>query len=337
MDTIKKSTNYLYLMALSFIAMGCASMQPLSNYARTGDTVAISLGGTDSNALAPVLKKENITVTIKDAANSVYPVKVRNVFRVYSDPTSGYDYYAPLPNSGSYDAYVPAHMGQWMAIIDLVDPTSGNPPALATGSATLSVASPQLQNWVDYPGWGWTWTNGNLSSIPIQILPGTGSANPMNYQQPITFAPLGELEPRPQVEVSVSGTPSTLIGGGSFTFSYVTANFGTAQGQRPLVTTTTPDPNVQLASNYVDQANGTTLITVLISNPHGFNVDNSKTGLAVGRSMLRSLRFDIMWGNPATTINDTNWQQSLQLVSSQYYNLSGNPMAELSPVLTKVR
>ena len=87
------------LIGFTLLAVfGCASQQPLSHYARSGDTVAVSLGGTDSNALASVLKKENITVTLTDAANSVHPLKVRNVFRVYSDRTSRYDYRSPTSN-----------------------------------------------------------------------------------------------------------------------------------------------------------------------------------------------------------------------------------------------
>jgi hypothetical protein len=310
---------------ISFMVIGCASMQPLSNYARTGDTVAISLGGTDSNALVPVLKKENIAIIITDAANNVYPIKIRNVFRIYSDPTSIYSY-----SRGS----VPPHMGQWMAIIDLVDPNSGQPPALAIGPATLSVSSPQIQNYVDYPGGGFPSGSGNLGAIPIQILAGTGSANPMNYESYVNVTPLDDLEPLPQVEISVAGTPSTLIGGGTFTFRYVTVDFN--QNGRPQVTTTTPDPNVQLASNYVGQADGTTQLTVLITNPHGFNIDNRQTGLDVGRSLLRSLRFNIIWNN-YTAITDSNWQQSLQLVSGQYFDLNGNVMSGISPVVTKVR
>lgn len=330
------------IAAFAGVVLGCASQQPISSYARTGDTVLVSLGGTDTNALVPVLKKETVTATITDAANNVYPVKVRNVFRVYSDPTSKYAYSGPKNvNSyeGEWEEWVPSNMGLWMAVIDIQDPITGQSPSLTAGQGKLSFSSPELAPWIDYPGWGWTWSNGNLSAIPIEILPGMGSPNPMNYMQPITQSPLNSLEPNPQIEVraEVSSEFSTIVGGGTFVFSYVTANFGTAVGRRPRVTTTANDPSVQLVSRYFDQTDGTTLLTVLIGNPHGFNPNNIKTGLILGRSLLRSLRFNIMWRDPVTAIDDVNWQNSIQFVSGQYVDLDGYPLPDVVPVIAKVR
>jgi len=57
-----KIINKLRIVVLSGLITaffsGCASMQSMSSYARTGDTVSIALGGTEeSNALVEVLKK----------------------------------------------------------------------------------------------------------------------------------------------------------------------------------------------------------------------------------------------------------------------------------------
>jgi hypothetical protein len=340
---VERNSKLFGLIAVALLVVGCASQQPISNYARTGDTVMVSLGGTDTNALVPVLRKETMMASITDAANNVYPVKVRNVFRVYSDPTSKYGFSGPKPvnqSEGEWEEWVPSHMGLWLAVIDLLDPNTGQLPALATGQGKLAISSPELTSWIDYPGWGWTWTNGNLSSIPIEIIPGTGSPNPMNRMDPVTHSPLNSLEALPQIEVRavVPAEFSTIIGGGTFVFRYVTANFGSEIGRRPRVTTTAADPNVQLASRYVDQGDGTTLVTVLIGNPHGFRPDNNKNNnLMRGQSLLRSLRFDIMWRDPATDINDENWQGSLQYVSGQFVDLDGNPLPSVTPILAKVR
>ena len=56
----KYSRYALVLVAMQLV--GCASMQSLSNYARSGDTVTVSLGGTDSNALVPILKIEDVVI-----------------------------------------------------------------------------------------------------------------------------------------------------------------------------------------------------------------------------------------------------------------------------------
>ncbi|MFN2310402.1 MAG: hypothetical protein ABR553_11980, partial [Gammaproteobacteria bacterium] len=63
-----------------------------SNYARTGNTMAVAISGTEeSNALVEVLKKDGIAVTLTDSAGAAHPVKLRTLFRVYadlSDPTA---------------------------------------------------------------------------------------------------------------------------------------------------------------------------------------------------------------------------------------------------------
>jgi hypothetical protein len=334
-----KADKSIALLSMLLVYLsGCASMQPLSNYARTGDTVAISLGGTDSNALVPILKKENITITISDASNNTYPVKLRNVFRIYGDPTNPYSLRSAYSSRQDIrEAPVYPHQGQWMAIIDLVDPVSGQAPPLAVGSAYLAVSSPDIRNWVDYPGYNLAWTNGNLSQIPLQILSGTGSANPMNYMANINFHPLDSLDANPQVEVSVSGTPSKNIGGGAFTFRYVTGDFG-SEG-KPRAIAASPDPYVQLASHYLPQTDGTTLLNVMITNPHGFKTNNNKTGLGSGQSLFRSLRFSIAWDNGLTNtpITDGNWQNSLTLVNGVYVDVNGNTMTEIAPALAKIK
>ncbi len=333
---IRQKLSRIFILAL--LISGCSSMQPLPNYARTGDTIMVSLGGTDSNAKVPVLWKENMTATVMDAASSTYPVKVRNLFRVFSDPTSKYSF-SSSQGSLDWESWVPANMGVWLAVIDLFDPATGQYPPLAVGSGKLSISSPELESWIDYPGFGWSWTNGNLGAIPIEILPGPGKPNPLNYMGPVSHYPLDSLEPTPQVEVraNVPAEFGVVIGGATFVFRYVTADFGTTAERRPRVTTTAGDPNVQLASRHVDQGDSTTLLTVLIGNPHGFNPDNAGTGLAQGRSLLRSLRFDIMWRATDKTINDVNWQNSIQLVSAQFVDLDGNPLPSVMPMLAKVR
>lgn len=325
----------LMIAVLTLCLAGCASMQPLSNYARSGDTVAISLGGTESNALIPVLKKQNIAITITDAAGAVHPVKLRSIFRVYSDPTSAYQGRSPYSSTQWTENWVQPNEGIWMAIIDLVDPNTGQAPVLAVGAAKLGVSSPDIQNWVDYSGHNWSWTNGNLSNIPIEILAGTGSANPMNYQSQTSYAPLTALEPDPQVEVRPSGTPNTTIGGAFFVFKYVESDFAYARNIRAV--TTVPDSNVQVASSRISQGDGTALLKVMITNPLGFGTTNDKSNLTTGQSLLRNLRVTVAWDRSLTNITDSNWQNSLQLQSARFVDIYGDPMPELTAAVTKVQ
>jgi len=323
----------LLVCVLIFLA-GCSGQQPLSNYARTGDTVLISLGGTNQNALLPIIHKENIALTITDAANVTYPVLLRRLFRVYSDPTSGYDFRSPnsnYPSSvGNLDSYVDPYQGMWLAVVDLVDPQTNAPPPLVAGIAHLAVLSSEIQNWFDPTGWSWPWTNGNLDSIPLEILPGTGSKNPLNYLTPMSTAPLASLEALAQLDVTVSGTPSGLIGGGGFTIQYLDISFPAYAP--PKVVTTTPDPNVQLAVKRESQGDGTSLLRVIVTNPHGFKVNNTRAGLIDGKSMLRSLQFSLVW-DWGSDVTDENWENSIQMVSGEYFDMDGYVMPGIVPVM----
>lgn len=322
------------ILAIAMIS-GCASMQPLSNYARSGDTVMISLGGSDSNALTPVLKKEALNVTITDADGSTWPVKVRNLVKVHSDATSAYAFRSPSFNA-YLESYTDPYQGLWLAVLDLVDPLSGQPLPLAVGNAVFTVSSPQVQNWFDPSGFNYAWTNGNLDQVPIEIIAGTGKPNPLNYMRPMTFSPLDSLEPGPQLEITAMGDTATRIGGGKFVFRYSNADFA-ALAARPRAVVPVPDPNIQLLSSAVDQGDGTTLITVILLNPHGFNTGNDKTGLLAGRSQRRSLRFSLVWSSNNAIVTDTNWFDSLQLVTGQYFDIDGNDIAGLSATVTKTR
>jgi len=336
-----KPINLLLFVILAWLISSCASMRPLSNYARSGDTVSLALGGTlDSNAQVSVLKKANITITITDSASVTSPVTLRYLFRTYPDPTSGLGYRSYTnQGDGKIVPYVAPYSGQWMAIIDLADPVTGDPVPLAVGSATISVTSPDLQDFVDHVGYGWTWTDGSLSSIPIEILPGTGSSNPLNYLGPISRDPMLTLQPMHQIEVLPQGTPVNVIGGGEFVFSYRHDDFTspTAYGIRAV--STTPDPAAQLAFSRIDQGDGTTLLKVTVTNPNGFlQTNNRDNRFMSGMSPFRSLGFVLVWDDfyGGAIVDDSNWEMSIQMLSGSYVDINGAPMAELTAVMTKV-
>jgi len=332
--------NLLILTLLAWLISSCASMQPLSNYARSGDTVSLALGGTiDANAQVSVLKKDTITITITDSAGVTSPVMLRYLFRTYADPASAIGYRSyPVTNWLPIEAYPEPYTGQWIAIIDLTDPVSLTPVPLAVGTATISVSSPDLIDFIDRVGLGWTWTDGNLASIPIEILPGAGSSNSLNYLSPISADPSFSLEPIDQIEVLPQGVPSNIVGGGEFSFSYRHDDFN-IQAHGIRVVPTTPDPTAQLAYSRTDQGDGTTLLKVTVTNPNGFlqtNVHDIK--IMSGMSPFRSLGFILVWDDPngQNIVDDANWQTSIQMLTGSYVDIDGAPMPELTPTMTKV-
>jgi len=347
------SINDLYrLLMLGLTAVlisSCSSMQSMSSYARTGDTVTIALGGTeDSNAFVEILKKEDIVITITDSSQTTYPVKLRHLFRVYPDHSSSYIFNTKSVAGGNaLDAYAAPLLGQWMATVDLVDPVTLALPPLFEGEAIISVSSPtQLDSFKDYPGWGWGWTNGSLASIAIEILPGTGTPNTLNYLGPMSHDPIADLEPLPQIIIAPSAAPSVNIAGGSFKFVYNRDDFSSGL----MVVPSNHDPNVQLTSNITDLGDGTKQLDVILLNPKGFLNHNDRTGdyeefygsgfdtMAIGRmSPLRSVRFNIVFKESAIANSETNWQSSVQMVSGNYVDMQGNTVLDVTPVMKKVR
>jgi len=342
MKTIIKIAALLF--AAIWLGTGCTSMQSMSSYARTGDTVTIALGGSTTNSLVPVVKKENMTVTITDSSGTTYPLTLRRLFKVHADYSSRYAYATGQKIAGDWVTYNEPYQGQWMVVIDLIDPDTGTAPPLTEGMASFAISSPELRTYyygLVGDGNGYSWANGDLASIPIEILAGVGTSNTLNILEPLGSSlesthPVSHLEPLPQVQVNPSGTPSTTIGGAEFVLSYVAADFS----MKPKIVPSTPDTNVQLLSNYISQGDGTGLIKVIILNQHGFKTDNIRsTELNPGNtmSMFQSLTFGVIWDPVYSSVVDETWQNSLQLVSGQYFDVDGNPMVELTPQAIKVR
>lgn len=331
MNDAKTHKNVVLLTALVLVTMlsGCASQQPLSNFARKGDTVVVSLGGTTKNVQVPVLKKEDVAVSITDAAGTTHTPKLRNLFRVYADPTSNYTYSSTRSGTWAY-SQAGAYQGQWMAVIDLVNPGTNQALPLAQGSASVQVSAAGLQSTAST-------SNGNLDDIPLTIIAGTGAPNPLNEEDTNSFAginrPLNYLDPLPQIRVSPSpATPpaGSAIGGLNLVFSYNTSDV--LRG--PDIVPAAPDPNLQLLTDVENQGDGTTIVKAMLINPHGFN--RSNTVYSDGTSPYRNLGLSIVLGN-GSGITDQNWQTAVQVISAEYIDINGDPVADVTPVLSKER
>lgn len=329
---------YLILLAL-LVTQGCVGTQSMSSYARTGDTVTISLGGTeDNNALVEILKKEDIDVTITDSDSNTYPVYLRHLARVYPDHTSTY-IFNTVNHTGSQDTFTPPLLGQWFAIIDLVDPDDRSVKhPLSFGPATISVSSPtQLDPNVYYL---FAWTNGNLGSIDVEILPGEGTPHDLNYMSAATYHPITDLEPLPQIIVTPSAPPADTIAGGNFSFEYTETDFNGGL----IAVQANHDPNVQLTSKHTTLGNGLKRLDVFLLNPKGFvnhnnRMEKSPSSIGIGKaSPLRSVRFALVFKGDAIANNDLNWQDSITMVEgSSYIDLDGYDVMDVLPELKKVR
>jgi hypothetical protein len=178
--------RFTFCVVLCVLALtGCQSDVTLSKAVRKGDTLVVSLGNADpngeySNLTRTLIRESDISASIFDSGWVTHPVKVRQVFRVFGDPTA--------VNTKARGK------AQWMAVIDLVNPTGSGKPNLALGSAALVLRSPAFKE---------------QQVVQTEIISGVGT--PQDF---ITQNDPGELgldklqfvQPAKQALVSVSGT-----------------------------------------------------------------------------------------------------------------------------------
>ncbi len=316
------------IIALLFallMASGCTSMQTMSSYARSGDTVMVAIGGSETHVTTPMLKISDLTVTVTDALGVIHPVKVKRVFRAYPDPTSFY-------NHSGWDV-TDTYQSQWMAVLDFVDPATDLPLPLAQGMANITISGPNLQNHYMY---GWSWTNGDLAAVPIEIIPGEGTIHSLNYMQPVGRDAIQYIEPMSQVLVTPSRevieTDGFVVAGGEFEFSYPTSLLQNAEIN---VATVTPDKKTQLAVRYITNSDDTTTLKVIVMNPNGFSYSNMPL-VTRTNSPFKALAFSLYFQD-IPDLTDTTWQNHIQLVSARYIDIQGNTIPDLTAVMSKIK
>lgn len=321
MSTASPAPRWYGAPLLLLMACGCTAVQPLPDTIQTGGTLIVALGGTATDGM---LRRQQVSVSVADAAGTVYPVSLRNLLRLYGDPTSSY----ALRSGGRWrggavplEAYAAPYEGQWLAVVDLVDPATRQPPALAAGGGSLRVASPARTH-----------------SVPVNVLPGIATPNPLDGSGRLFgYAPLDTLEPMPQVLVAPRGAPSRTVGGAAFVFQYTTAEFQDTH-KAPRAVIVSPDPNLTLLSARRDLGGGVTELAVALLDPYGFKSDDQTDGdFQNGMALWRDLKLALVWDKSLDGITDANWRDSLRLVRATYYDLDGAPLPELVPELRKVR
>lgn len=326
MLTLKKAVTSVASVTIFLLLLGAkpgSGPGPVaSNIARTGDTVFMMVSKSEPDT---IINASDVTVSVTDSGGATFNVTLRHLLRLSFDETSRYlfrssradGWPSPAPPETQHESY----QGSWLAIIDLIDPVTGDPVPVADGSATLSFSSPAITS----------------RSIEIEILAGEGAPNPIDdagtgglfgYSD---FTPFASLEPMPQLLVSVSGDATEFIGSATFVFKYVRANFENSNSA-PKAVIRSPDSNVQLATHAKDVGGGVTQLTVIVMNPYGFKSDDAAdAALAGGSSLKRDLRVALVWDEGVTTITESNWSNSIWYVESRFSNLNGEPVNGLQP------
>ncbi|WP_444940662.1 hypothetical protein ACJJI3_19615 [Microbulbifer sp. ZKSA004] len=169
----------LFVVSALFTLLAGCKEEALTSTVRTGDTVIISLSADDlsesgDTSGSAILRVEQLSASLVDAADTEHTVQVRQVFRVYADPTS--------------EVQQMENTGLWLAAIDLVDPLSSSAPTLASGTAELILSAPG-------------YFDGD-KVVTVEVVAGLGT--------PKTFSDLSlsaeAIEPAPQALAFVSGS-----------------------------------------------------------------------------------------------------------------------------------
>lgn len=143
---------------LLLLVQGCVGVNTFPMIARSGDTVAVMIGGSNTS------RKENVDVSLTDAGGQTWDLRsmglVRSVFNLRTDALASGMHYSPY-----LDLYYPWSFGheplQTVLVTDL-------PVNMAPGNATLTVTPTATDD-----------SSGVNSpyNIKLEVIPGSGSPN----------------------------------------------------------------------------------------------------------------------------------------------------------------
>ena len=318
----------IFLTALLAISLtwlgGCVQTKTTPGYARAGDSVVIGLGGINRNAAGEQnLRKEDLTISITDSSSANYVLEPSFLFKSYPD------YNAKL-NSYTFDGtdslvgitgLVPFD-GGWFAVVPLSElPQGAQTPValpLVAGPATISVTSPKLTNTGDS-------IEGDLTAIPIDILPGTSAPDADFLRQFVSYEPgVKNFVVSPD---NLTGVDA--VGGGYFVIDYSDDTFFQG-GQEPIVVPIAPNPYVQMNYNVVSNGDGTGSIYVVLLNPQGFKPVATADP---NSSFFSDLPLRLVYFSNGTAAQ-AKANFSLDAASSYYIGMDGSTLAGVSPVMT---
>ena len=293
----------------------CISPSTSPSYVQSGDFVSVNLGGIKRNLGGQLLKRSDITATIKDANNNVYPLRKDRIYRVYPDHTSNYGASMSMSPDPADPSSLHPYDGAVYISLALSD-ASNTPLPLAPGPATISVSSSKLIQ-TGMVG------EGSYASISVQILPGTRTPTYEETQQYYAYAPMTHLSIKP-----TAGTPSSPIYGGQFELRYNAAAVALGTYE-PRLVPISHDPNITIIQTTKDNGDGTKSLLAYITNPNGFA---TLSAWSMGKSNVLDLNFAVISDNSDTF---ANWESNFDLVAAAtyYVDQNGDKLTNVAPTL----
>jgi hypothetical protein len=308
-----KQVNRWILSALAlavFFLSGCVQIGSIPGYARSGDTIVLGLGGIGRNWRGE--KPKNLQVVITDSAAHSYPLKLGVTFQAYPDYLSGVNVMAL---DGSDGIKLEPYDGGWFISAALTG-NGGAPLDLALGAATLRITADNLNVAVDEQGQLFS-QEGNLSSIPIEILPGAPSTTNATTQ-------FGAYDNRDShFLIRPVSASSATFGGAYYVINYQSDSaFGSMP---PMIFPISHNPFVKMDYKLQQNGNGSGTYYVYIYNPAGFTATSPRAPKqAPPRDLGIYLEYyDVQGGDDAKT------NFSLDALNSYFIDTNGNKIPGL--------
>lgn len=271
----------LLVGCLALLLSGCIGLDAYPIAARAGDTITLPLGSPERMA------RNNTSVLFEDSEGNIHDLTgdVRAIFKLYPDRAS-----KAWDSSGTVALVSSALHEPWLTVMALDLPAS-----LPVGTGTLRVTSS-----ADYPE-----VSAHINAVPLrlEILPGAGVSNPLEYVLGTTASStatgdLRALEPRTTVTINNTSRGTNLYGA-----IEIKARIGTTKGVQlspSHVRVIMEDLTVVSESRrtwFWDMDNGEDYTVVLIS-PEGWLADYEahfkvvfKQAAIVGTPTITSVRY----------------------------------------------
>lgn len=310
-------------LAATTCITGCVQPYPIPNAVRSGDTLVLGLGGIQRNAKGNQnLRAGDLQITLTDHDGNSFVLNSNGVFKAFPD-------YGSILNYSAINGALPVKPfdGGWFVSVPLVvsedGPHQGEALPLAVGSATVAIES---NNKLTNTGVG---QEGDLSSIPVEILAGVGDAaktEAYNSQFAVYSRP---------VMVSIAPydlTGITSVGGLQLAITYPQSAAYLDASHPPVILPNSHNPYIQIAQNIVSNDNGTNTINVLLTAQKGFSSPANQTPFT---PLLSDLTVQIMYflAPIEGPLSDEQLLDTFKIdpVNSYYVDLNGHVMS-LQPI-----
>lgn len=162
----------LFCSAAIAILSGCTALNSLPTAARAGDTVTLAVGSPDN------MTTTNTTAVYLPNAGGSVPLTIKSIVRLYPDQTSPS---VSNPSNSYWQITSTSGHQPWVNIVVIDLPVSGLPVGGGAVQFTTTASYPTVADTV------------NNIPIALEILSGTGSPHPLEYNIGIGATQVGLL------------------------------------------------------------------------------------------------------------------------------------------------